>query len=223
MVPETAQRIPRLYVVTDRQQTAGRPLEDVLAGAVRGGAEMIQLREKDLSARDLYALGARLQEVLAPHDILLLINDRLDVTQALDTAGVHLAGHSLSTALARRVLGPHKRIGVSTHSIDDARRAMDEGADFIVFGPVFDTPSKAAYGAPQGLQRLAEVVRHVTIPVLAIGGIDATNLPSVLQEGAHGVAMIRAVLAAPDPCVATRQLCDILLRLPRRDALMHVE
>jgi thiamine-phosphate pyrophosphorylase len=208
--PEMPQRIPRLYVVTDRQQTAGRPLPEVIAAAVRGGVGMVQLREKDLCARDLCALGACLRDVLSSHNIPLLINDRLDVAQALDTAGAHLAGHSLPTALARRVLGPHKLLGVSTHSVEEACAAVAEGADFIVFGPVFDTPSKAAYGAPQGLQRLQEVIRHVTIPVLAIGGIDCHNLPQVLQTGAHGVAMIRAILAAPDACAATQQLRSML-------------
>jgi thiamine-phosphate pyrophosphorylase len=210
LAAETRRRIPRLYVVTDRQQTAARPLPEVIAAAARGGAGMVQLREKDLSARDLSSLGAQLQDVLAPYGIPLLINDRLDVAQALDTAGAHLAGHSLSTALARRLLGPQKLLGVSTHSVEEARTAMAEGADFIVFGPVFDTPSKAAYGAPQGLQRLEEVIRQATIPVLAIGGIDRHNLLQVLQTGAHGVAMIRAVLAAPDPYTATQQLCDLL-------------
>lgn len=198
--------IPRLYVVTDRQQTAGRPLEEVVAATACGGAGMVQLREKDLTARELYELGSRLQNLLAPHRIPLLINDRLDVAQALDAAGVHLAGHSLPPSQARRVMGPNKLIGVSTHSLHDARQATDEGADFIVFGPVFDTPSKRQYGAPQGLQRLTEVVARVTCPVIAIGGIDTDNLPQVLQTGAHGVAMIRAVLAAPDPCAATRRL-----------------
>ncbi|ETX04424.1 thiamine phosphate synthase [Candidatus Entotheonella palauensis] len=201
-----ARSIPRLYVVTDRQQTAGRPLEAVVAAAAQGGAGMVQLREKDLTARELYDLGARLQDLLSPHGIPLLINDRLDVAQALDAAGVHLAGHSLAPAHARRVLGPDKLIGVSTHSLDHARRAMREGVDFIVYGPVFDTPSKRQYGAPQGLQRLAEVVANITCPVIAIGGIDTDNLSQVLQTGAHGVAMIRAVLAAPDPCYAARQL-----------------
>jgi thiamine-phosphate pyrophosphorylase len=196
----------RLYVVTDRQQTAGRPLEEVLSAAARGGAGAVQLREKDLSARDLYALGARLQEVLAPYNIPLLINDRLDVALALDSAGVHLAGHSLPTALARRILGPHKLIGVSTHSVEEAQRAAAEGADFVVFGPVYTTPSTMAYGPPQGLQQLAAVVGQVSIPVLAIGGIEPTNLPQVMATGAYGVAMIRAVLAAADPCAATRQL-----------------
>jgi thiamine-phosphate pyrophosphorylase len=210
LAPETLPLPFRLYVVTDRQQTAGRPLEEVLVAAARGGAGAIQLREKDLSARELYALGLRLQAALAPYHVPLLINDRLDVALALDTAGVHLAGHSLPTAHARRILGPQKLLGVSTHSVEDARRAAAEGADFVVFGPVFDTPSKMAYGPPQGLQHLREVIRQVPIPVLAIGGIDATNLPQVMQAGAYGVAMIRAVLAAPDPGAATQRLYTAL-------------
>ena len=196
----------RLYVVTDRHEAVGRDLEDVVAGAARGGAGAIQLREKDLSARDLYALGARLQAALTPYGVPLLINDRLDVALALDAKGVHLAGHSLPTAVARRMLGTGKLLGVSTHSVEEARCAAAEGADFIVFGPVFTTPSKVVYGPPQGLQHLSTVVRAVRIPVIAIGGIDHTNLPQVMQAGAYGVAMIRAVLAAPDPYQATQQL-----------------
>jgi thiamine-phosphate pyrophosphorylase len=144
--------------------------------------------------------------MLAPYNVPLLINDRLDVALALDAAGVHLAGHSLPTAQARHLLGPQKLIGVSTHSPAEAQQAATEGADFIVFGPVFTTPSKMAYGPPQGLQQLATVVRQVTIPVLAIGGIDQTNLPQVMATGAHGVAMIRAVLAAANPYEAARRL-----------------
>ena len=196
----------RLYVVTDRHEAAGRDLEETVAAAARGGAGAIQLREKDLSARDLYALGARLQAALSPYGVPLLINDRLDVALALDAAGVHLAGHSLPTAVARRVLGTGKLLGVSTHSVEEARCAAEDGADFIVFGPVFTTPSKVAYGPPQGLQHLTTVVRAVCVPVIAIGGIDHTNLPQVVQAGAYGVAMIRAVLAAPDQYQATQRL-----------------
>jgi len=196
----------RLYVVTDRQQTAGRALEEIVVAAARGGAGAIQLREKDLSARDLYALGARVQAAISPYGVPLLINDRLDVALALDAAGVHLAGHSLPTAVARHVLGAGKLLGVSTHSVEQARRAAEDGADFIVFGPVFTTPSKVAYGLPQGLQQLTTVIRQVSLPVLAIGGIDHTNLPQVMQAGAYGVAMIRAILAASDPYRAAQQL-----------------
>ena len=212
----------RLYVVTDRHQTAGRPLTEVMAAVARGGLQRteraaasavslaVQLREKDLSARELCDLGARLQEVLTPRRVPLLINDRIDVALALNAAGVHLAGHSLPVRSARRVLGPDKLLGVSTHSLDAARQAADEGADFVVFGPVFTTPSKLAYGPPQGLSQLAAVVREASIPVLGIGGITPANLSQVQQTGAHGVAMIRAVLAAPDPCAATQALCRLL-------------
>ncbi len=210
MAPETGRIDFRLYVVTDRHQTAGRPLEEVLVAAARGGAGAVQLRAKDLSARQLYHLGACLQEVLAPYHVPLLINDRLDVALALDAAGVHLAGDSLPTAQARRLVGPEKLIGVSTHSLEEARQAALEGADFVVFGPVFPTPSKLAYGPPQGLQKLATVTSQVHIPVLAIGGIDRTNLSQVLQAGAHGVAMIRAILTASDPEDATRALSAML-------------
>jgi thiamine-phosphate pyrophosphorylase len=206
VLPESNSINFRLYVVTDRQQTAGRTLEEIVVAAARGGAGAIQLREKDLSARDLYALGARVQAAISPYGVPLLINDRLDVALALNAAGVHLAGHSLPTAVARRVLGVGKLLGVSTHSVEEARRAAEDGADFIVFGPVFTTPSKVAYGPPQGLQQLATVIRQVSLPVLAIGGIDHTNLPQVIQAGAYGVAMIRAILAAPDPYLAAQQL-----------------
>ena len=199
-------RLPRLYIVTDRQQTAERRLEDVIAAATHDGASMVQLREKDLSARELYALGSRLKPRLDAAKVPLLINDRVDVALALDAAGVHLAGHSLPTPEARRVLGAQKLLGVSTHSLDQARAAADDGADFVVFGPVFSTPSKIAYGPPQGLTRLAEVVQHLAIPVLAIGGITTANVPTVLETGAYGIAMIRAVLAAPDPRAAAEQL-----------------
>ena len=210
MAPETPRPGFRLYVVTDRQQTAGRPLVEVIAAAARGGLGAVQLREKDLSARELYDLGASLQAALTPFKVPLLVNDRIDVALALDAAGVHLAGHSLSTRAARRVLGPHKLLGVSTHSLEAARRAAHEGADFVVFGPVFATPSKLAYGPPQGLPLLAEAAQEVPVPVIAIGGINPANLLQVMQAGAHGVAMIRAVLAAPDPYAATRDLCRLL-------------
>ena len=200
----------RLYLVTDRQQTAGRPLTEVIAAAARGGLGAVQLREKDLSARELYDLGVRLQEVLSPYHVPLLINDRIDVALALNAAGVHLAGHSLPTRIARRTLGPDKLLGVSTHSLDAARQAAEDGADFVVFGPIFATPSKLAYGPPQGLSQLATVVREVPIPVLGIGGITPVNLPQVRETGVHGVAMIRAVLAVPDPCAAAQELCRLL-------------
>lgn len=210
MAPEPGREIPRLYIVTDRQQTAGRSLEVVIAAAAQGGAGMVQLREKDLSPRDLATLGDRLHQILIPYEIPLLINDRLDVAQAIDAAGVHLTGTSLTATDARRVLGPNKLIGVSTHNLSQAQEAMDGQADFIVFGPIFTTPSKVEYGPPQGLTQLEQMVQAVNLPIIAIGGINSNNLSSVQQAGAHGVAMIRAVLEAGDPTAATQQLRHLL-------------
>ena len=141
MAPKDSRSIPHLYLVTDRHQTAGRSLEDVVTSAASGGIGMVQLREKDLTARDLLALATRLKAILDPSSIPLLINDRIDVALALDASGVHLAGHSLHTVQARKILGPGKLIGVSTHSLDHALEAADGDADFIVFGPVFTTAS----------------------------------------------------------------------------------
>lgn len=192
---------PRLYLVTDRRQARG-PLPRVLAAALAGGVNAVQLREKDLGARRLAELAAELLPIAQAAGVPLLINDRIDVALACGAAGVQLAGTSLPTPQARTLLGPDRYLGVSTHSLEEAERAAREGADFVLFGPVFATPSKLAYGAPQGLERLRQVCRVVPCPVLAIGGITARHLPEVLAAGAHGVAVISAILASPDPTAA---------------------
>ncbi|MSQ47303.1 MAG: thiamine phosphate synthase [Deltaproteobacteria bacterium] len=199
----------RLYCVTDRKQTAGRPLVDVVRAALDGGVRAVQLREKDIEGGELYHLAARLREITARYQARLLINERLDVALAVDADGVHLGQNSLPVTTARRLLGPNKLIGVSTHSLAEIAAAM--GADFLVFGPVYFTPSKAAYGEPQGLDRLRKAVAHSSVPIFAIGGINGERIPQVLATGAHGVAMISALSAASDPMHAAREL---LQRLP---------
>lgn len=199
----------RLYFVTDRTQTAGRPLLDVVCAALDGGVRAVQLREKDLEAGELYHLAMQLRKVTQRYDARLFINDRLDVALAVNADGVHLGQTSFSVATTRRLLGPSKLIGVSTHSLAEITAAA--GADFIVFGPVYFTPSKAAYGEPQGLDRLREAVTQSSVPVFAIGGINVERIPHVLTAGAYGVAMISAISAALDPTQAARDLLD---RLP---------
>jgi thiamine-phosphate pyrophosphorylase len=132
-----------LYVVTDRQLTAGRPLRLIVEGALRGGARAFQLREKDLSPRELYPLALEMRQLTQTYGAHLLINDRVDVALAVGADGVHLTTTSLPVAVARHLLGPGRLIGVSTHSTPEAQNAADAGADFVVFGPVFYTPSKA--------------------------------------------------------------------------------
>ena len=194
----------RLYFVTDRRQTAGRPLPDVVHAALDGGVRAVQLREKDLEGGELYRLAGRLRDLTAHYAARLLINDRLDVALAVGADGVHLGQTSLPVSTARQLLGPDKLIGVSTHSPDEITAA--QGADFVVFGPVYFTPSKADYGQPQGLARLRQAVRHSPAPVFAIGGIQADRIAAVRSVGAHGVALISALSAAAEPSRAAREL-----------------
>ena len=194
----------RLYFVTDRTQTANQSLTDVVHAALDGGVRAVQLREKDLEGRELYALAEQLRALTLRYQAHLLVNDRLDVALAVEADGVHLGQHSFAVKNARRLLGAGKLIGVSTHSRQEITAA--QGADFIVFGPVYYTPSKADYGEPQGLDRLRAAVAHSAMPVFAIGGIKTGRVPEVLETGAHGIAMISAISAAPDPTQAAREL-----------------
>lgn len=199
-----------LYVVTDRQLTGGRPLRLVVEAALRGGARAVQLREKDLPPRDLYPLALEMRQLTQAYGARLLINDRVDVALAVNADGVHLTTTSLPASIARQVLGPGRLIGVSTHTRAEVQAAIDEGADFIVFGPVFSTPSKAPYGPPVGLDALRAVRAVVKLPILAIGGIKPTNLEQVLAAGADGIAVISAIISADDPTAATQNLLAAL-------------
>ena len=194
----------RLYFVTDRRQTAGRPLSDVVHAALDSGVRAVQLREKDLEGGELYRLASRLRDLTARYAARLLINDRLDVALAVGADGAHLGQTSLPVSTARQLLGPDKLIGISTHSPNEIAAA--QGADFVVFGPVYFTPSKAGYGQPQGLARLRQAVRHSPAPVFAIGGIHADRIAAVRSAGAHGVALISALSAAAEPRRAAREL-----------------
>lgn len=189
-------------LVTDRRATGGRDLVDVVSRALDAGLPAVQVREKDLPGRPLLALAERLRHATTARGALLFVNDRLDVARAVGADGVHLGEASFPVAVARECL-PQALVGASIHGVPEAAAST---ADFVFFGPVFATPSKAASGPPHGPQRLAEAVRATRCPVLAIGGIDATTLPAVRASGAHGVAVIRAILAAADPAAATRVL-----------------
>jgi thiamine-phosphate pyrophosphorylase len=204
-----------LYVITDRQQSGGRPLLTVVEAALRGGARAFQLREKDLPPRELYPLAREMRQLTQLYGARLLINDRIDVALAVNADGVHLTTASLPASVARQLLGPDRLIGVSTHNAAEAQAAAEGGADFLVFGPVFFTPSKAPYGEPVGLDALRAVRAAVELPILAIGGIKKANLDQVLAAGADGIAVISAVVAADDPTAATQ---DLLATLPSRRA-----
>ncbi|MBE9504085.1 MAG: thiamine phosphate synthase [Proteobacteria bacterium] len=195
-----------LYLITDRHQTGGRELLQVIGEALEGGVRLIQLREKDLSVRALYNLALQVRELTSSYDAKLLINDRLDVAMAVKADGVHLPSHSFTPGEARNLLGTGKLIGVSAHSAEDAARAEEEGADFITFSPIYDTPSKAAYGKPQGIERLKTVCNRVDLPIFALGGIKVGNISDVMSAGANGAAIISALMAADDVKKSAKKL-----------------
>ncbi len=200
-----------LYLVTDRT-IARRPLPDVVDECLGAGLRAVQLREKDLPVRDLLALAAQLREVTRRHGARLLINDRADVALAGGADGVQRTHDSLPVSALRRMGPAPFLIGASVHSAAEAREAAGEGADFLVFGPVYDTPSKRQYGSPQGLVALRRATAAVDRPVLAIGGITPARVAEVLGAGAAGVAVISAILGAEHPADATKAFLDALER-----------
>ena len=164
----------------------------LVRAAVRARIPLVQLREKNLTTRTLCELAAHAAELTRGTATRLLINDRADVARAAGAAGVHLAVQSLDTQVVRRAFGPDFLIGVSAHSFAEAQAARDDGADFAVFGPVFDTPQKRAYGAPLGIESLREAAQKLSpFPLLALGGITNENAPDALRAGASGIAAIR--------------------------------
>jgi thiamine-phosphate pyrophosphorylase len=197
-----------LYLVTDRRQTGGRPLVPLLREAIEAGPLAIQLREHDLDTGELLALAEEVLRAARARSAPVLINDRVDVALATEAAGIHLRANSLPVSVARKLLGPDRLVGVSTHSPEEAGRAEAEGADFVVLGPVYDTPSKRRYGVPIGVRAVEAACRRCRIPVFAIGGITAVRVREVRRAGAGGVAVVSAILAADDVARATRELLE---------------
>ena len=187
----------KLYLITDRHAST-LPLPQAIRLALEGGVRAIQLREKDLPVRELLTLAGELRVVTREYGARLLINDRVDVAVAMDADGVHLGSQSMPCSVVRKIIGRNRMIGVSTHSLHEAKNAEEEGADFITFGPVYSTPSKSRFGPPVGLEELKRVKKKIDIPVFGLGGIKSGNIDAVLQAKADGLAVISAILAAPD-------------------------
>jgi thiamine-phosphate pyrophosphorylase len=189
-------------------------LVSLLQRVLTAGAPAIQLRERDLSARELVTLAREAQAVTASRRSQLLINDRIDVALALEGVGVHLRGNSLPVSVARQLLGAQRLLGVSVHAVEEVLSAESQGADYIVLGPIYETPSKQMFGPPLGIHTLEKACRLVRIPIIGIGGVTAARAREMRRAGAFGVAVITAVLGADDVESATRELLDAVTLLP---------
>jgi thiamine-phosphate pyrophosphorylase len=194
--------------VTSRAATGDRHLLEVARGAIEGGCDLLQVREKDLTGGPLLTLARDLVAAAKPRGArcAVVVNDRLDVALAARAAGVHLPADGLPIEQVRRVAPKRFLIGCSVHSLAEARQAQTAGADYLFFGPVFETPSKAAFGPPQGPDALMRIVEGVRIPVWAIGGITPERATGLRGIKIAGVAAISFIASAPDPAGAVRAL-----------------
>jgi thiamine-phosphate pyrophosphorylase len=195
-----------LYLVTDRVLARGRSNIEIVTAAVRGGATVVQLREKDCSTREFIEQGLTIKAFLKDHGVPLIINDRLDVAQAVEADGVHLGQTDMQLAFAKRILGDSMIIGISAESVQDAIEAEKGGADYLGVSPIYATPTKTDAAPALGLDGLREIRKAVRLPLVGIGGLNTENAADVIRNGADGVAVVSAIVAADDPATVAGDL-----------------
>ena len=200
----------RLYLVTDRPLSLGRDIDWIVEEAVKGGATMVQLREKDCPTREFIELAAKLKETLKPLGVPLLINDRIDVALAVDADGVHIGQSDMPYETARKLLGPDKIIGLSVENMDDIRVANGLDVDYVGISPVYSTHTKTDTAAPFGLDGLREAVKLSVHPTVAIGGMNMKTAKDVMACGTDGIAVVSAIVSADSPCEAARNLLEVM-------------
>ncbi|MCX7723643.1 MAG: thiamine phosphate synthase [Thermodesulfovibrio sp.] len=199
----------KLYLISDRKIFPNeQAFLEAVETALKAGVKAFQLREKDLTAKELYSLAKKMREITKRNDAMLFINDRVDIALAVDADGVHLPQSGFPPHVVRKVWKNRFLIGVSTHSLQEAKEAS-EWADFITFGPIFYTPSKAKYGEPLGIDKLKEVKESVKCPIFALGGVKLENVHEVIPY-CDGVAMISGILAQRDIEEKVKKLKEIL-------------
>ncbi|MES9994633.1 thiamine phosphate synthase [Desulfovibrio aminophilus] len=201
-----------LYLVTDRPACLGRDLLDVVGRATRAGATVVQVREKSCQTREFVELARALKTLLDSLGLPLIINDRVDVALAVGAAGVHVGQKDMAASDARALLGPDRILGLSVNTFEEARVAESLDVDYLGVGPVFPTATKADAGPVFGVDNLARLRAATRRPLVAIGGIGATNAEAVAAAGADGLAVVSAICSAPDPGAASAQLLAAIRR-----------
>ena len=199
-----------LYLVTDRDLSRGRATLKVVKAGVTGGVTCVQLREKNCSTRTFIKEALSVKQYLKKHNIPLIINDRVDVAQAIGADGVHLGQTDMPLTMAKDILKGSMIIGISVESLEDAIRAEKDGADYIGISPIFATPTKTDTSPPLGLKGLKEISRAVSLPKVAIGGLNKENAGEVILNGANGIAVVSAIVSADDPRKAAKELSYIV-------------
>ncbi len=194
-----------LYLVTDRSCMTTPTLEEAVEQAILGGCTMVQLREKEASARDVLETARRIQIITRRYSVPLIINDRVDLALAVDADGIHVGQQDLPCSVVRSLVGPEKIVGVSAATLAEAKQAQADGATYLGVGAMNTTTTKTNTRSVTPAQ-LAEIKANVTIPVVAIGGINSLTLPNLSQTGIDGIAVVSAILAQPDVLQATAQL-----------------
>ena len=195
-----------LYVITDEAIAGGLTHAEIARRAITGGADVIQLRDKACGCRELYRIGRVLRTITMKTGTLFIVNDRLDVALACGADGVHLGQDDMRVGVARQIAPPGFIIGISVGTVDEAVRAEQEGADYIAVSPVFSTSSKNDAGPGRGLDVVREIRRSVSVPVIAIGGINLDNVREVIAAGANGVAVISVVVGSRNIIATAREL-----------------
>lgn len=195
-----------LYVITDQRISHGKSHLEVAEAALAGGATVIQFRDKEMKDSEVIVFCREIYKLTKKKGVSFIVNDRVEVTKAVDADGVHLGQEDMSFSLARKILGKEKIIGISVETVKQAIKAVEGGADYLGIGPIYPTATKPDAGKALGIARLKEIRESVNIPIVAIGGINEDNLEEVLRAGADGVALISAVVGALDVTQACRKL-----------------
>lgn len=203
-------QIGKLHILTDTVLQSRFSHMEITRLAIAGGADTIQYRQKSGTTREMIEIARNMKRLCSEAGVTFIVNDRLDVAIAGEADGVHLGQDDFPIPMARELLGEGRIIGGSAATLDDARKCLSEGADYVGFGPVYPTSSKDDAGPVSGIDILKQVVEIIPLPIIAIGGVGAENIPDVMRAGAHGIAVISAVCCQDDPEEATRALYQAL-------------